>query len=73
MMFNSTGQEREQHLPEVGRGMKWSLFIDTAGESPNDIYPDLDGPMPPSNRVVNMPCHSLKVYVSGRVSRRRRK
>lgn len=73
MMFNSTGDDRIQHLPEVGRGMKWNLFIDTAAESPGDIYPDIDGPMPPSNRQVSVPCHSLKVFVSGRVSNRRRK
>ncbi|MCA9136321.1 MAG: glycogen debranching protein GlgX [Planctomycetales bacterium] len=73
MMFNSTGDDRTQHLPEIGRGMKWNLFVDTAAESPKDIYPDLDGPMPPSSRVIEMPCHSLKVYVSGRIAGRRRK
>ncbi|TWU06051.1 glycogen debranching protein GlgX [Stieleria varia] len=64
LMFNSTGDDRTHVLPEVGRGMKWNLFLDTAADSPDDIYPDLDGPMPPSNRVVDMPCHSLKVFVS---------
>ncbi|KAA5541367.1 glycogen debranching protein GlgX [Roseiconus nitratireducens] len=73
MMFNSTGSDRMHTLPDVGRGMKWNLFIDTAADSPRDIFPDLDGPMPPSNRVVDMPCHSLKVYVSGPVSAYRRK
>ncbi|MCC9600019.1 glycogen debranching protein GlgX [Stieleria sp. JC731] len=73
LMFNSTGEDRIQHLPEVGRGMKWNLFIDTAAESPKDIYPNNDGPMPPSNRQVNMPCHSLKVFVSGRIANKRRK
>ena len=73
MMFNSTGQDRQQHLPDIGRGMKWNLFIDTAAEPPRDIFPNIDGPMPPSNRVVNAPCHSLKVFVSGRVAAKRRK
>ncbi|OYP34008.1 glycogen debranching protein GlgX [Rhodopirellula sp. MGV] len=73
MMFNSTGQDRIQQLPEVGRGMKWNLFVDTAAESPKDIFPDLDGPMPPSNRQISVPCHSLKVFVSGRISNKRRK
>tara|TARA_R110002049_G_scaffold72490_1_gene186944 strand:+ start:35381 stop:37471 length:2091 start_codon:yes stop_codon:yes gene_type:complete len=65
MMFNSTGQDREYKLPEVGRGTKWNLFIDTAADSPGDIYPDIDGPSPPATRLVAMPCHSLTVYVSG--------
>lgn len=73
MMFNSTGEDRMQQLPDVGRGMKWNLFIDTAGETPMDIFPEMDGPMPPSNRAVEMPRHSLKVYVSGQVSQQRRK
>ncbi len=73
MMFNSTGEDREHLLPDVGRGMMWSLFLDTAADSPKDIYPEMDGPMPPSNRKVEMPCHSLKVYVSGPIADDRRK
>ena len=64
MMFNSTGQIREFQMPEFGRGMRWNLFIDTAADSPHDIFPDVDGPMPPSGRVIKMPHHSMKVYVS---------
>ncbi len=64
MMFNSTGQARDFHLPDVGRGMTWNLFVDTAAASPEDIYPDLDGPLPPSTRMVELPYHTLKVYVS---------
>ncbi|MCG8648526.1 MAG: glycogen debranching protein GlgX [Pirellulales bacterium] len=64
MIFNSTGQVRKFKMPEVGRGMQWKLFIDTAAKSPEDIYPDADGPMPPASRQVTMPHHSLKVYVS---------
>ncbi len=64
LMFNSTGQIRDFKMPEFGRGMRWNLFIDTAAESPEDIYPDADGPMPKSSRVIKMPHHSLKVFVS---------
>jgi len=64
MMFNSTGQDRSFKLPAMGRGIKWNLFVNTAGISPEDIYPDLDGPMPPSSRVVEVPCHSMTIYVS---------
>ena len=67
LMFNSTGETREFKMPDVGRGMKWNLFVDTAAASPEDIYPDVDGPMPPSSRLIEMPRHSLKVYVSGEI------
>ncbi|MGI9471376.1 MAG: glycogen debranching protein GlgX [Rubripirellula sp.] len=64
LMFNSTGQVRDFQMPEFGRGMRWNLFLDTAAESPEDIYPDVDGPMPASGRVIKMLHHSLKVFVS---------
>ncbi|MEE2935605.1 MAG: glycogen debranching protein GlgX [Planctomycetota bacterium] len=63
LMFNSTGQTREFQLPTVGRGMQWRQFVDTAAESPEDIYPDLDGPIVDGN-AIPMPHHSLKVFVS---------
>jgi glycogen operon protein len=63
LMFNSTGQVREFTMPEIGRGSQWSLFLDTAAESPSDIYPKMDGPQPPSGRLIEMPHHSMKVYV----------
>lgn len=64
MMFNSTGGQRDFSMPQIGRGMNWTLFLDTAADSPHDIFPELNGPLPPSNRVVPMQCHSMKVYVS---------
>ncbi|MEM6363695.1 MAG: glycogen debranching protein GlgX [Planctomycetota bacterium] len=63
MMFNSTGENRQYKLPEIGRGVQWNLFVDSAAITPNDIFPDVDGPMPPDNRIVEMPRHSMKVYV----------
>ncbi len=64
MMFNSTGVPREFSMPQIGRGMNWTSFLDTAADSPNDIFPSLNGPLPPSNRVVPMQCHSMRVFVS---------
>jgi glycogen operon protein len=63
MMFNSTGQEREFMMPVFAAGSRWNLFIDTAAESPVDIFPELNGPMPSLHSRVHMPHHSLKVYV----------
>lgn len=63
LMFNSTGQIREFQMPEAGRGMVWNLFVDTAADSPHDIYSGIDGPTPPQNRVVEMAHHSMRVYI----------
>ena len=35
------------HPAAAGRGLGWRLLLDTAAESPADIYPDLDGPPAP--------------------------
>jgi isoamylase len=64
LMFNSTGQIREYRLPHIAHEMKWNLFLDTAAESPHDIYPNVDGPEPLGDGMITMPHHSLKVYVS---------
>ena len=64
LMFNSTGEIRDFHLPIIGRGIRWNLFVDTAAESPADIHPGLDGPVPPSAGTVTMHHHSMRVYVS---------
>jgi glycogen operon protein len=63
MMFNSTGQEREFVMPVFAAGSRWNLFVDTAAESPADIFPELNGPMPSLHTKVHMPHHSLKIYV----------
>ncbi len=63
-MFNATGQTSEYTMPEIGRGTQWSLFLDTAAESPADIFPKIDGPPPASGRLIEMPNHSMKVYVA---------
>ena len=64
MMFNSTGQDRQFTMPEIGRGSQWNLFVDTAAEAPADIFLKGDGPPPPGGRLIEMPRHSLKVYVA---------
>ena len=67
MIFNSTGQTRDFAMPTIGRGMRWHLFVDTAAISPDDIYPDLDGPGPASSGTMAVMHHSMRVYVSSPV------
>ena len=51
-------------LPAPARSLSWRLFLNTGLESPHDIYPDLDGPPPPSNGIVTMEARSLAVFVA---------
>lgn len=63
IMFNSTSDNLDFELPSIGRGVVWNLFADTAAIPPKDIYPDVDGPVAPCNRIIEMPRHSMKIYV----------
>ena len=51
-------------MPEVVRDMHWRLFIDTAADSPTDIYPELNGPAPSKKGVVNVESRSLVCYLA---------
>jgi glycogen operon protein len=50
-------------LPGIARGLPWRLFLDTSQESPNDIYPDLDGPPPPDG-VLPLQGRTFLCYVA---------
>ena len=63
MMFNSTGEDRDFFMPTVAGDSVWNLFLDTAAPSPEDIYPDLNGPEPSGEKSVSMAHHSLKVFI----------
>ena len=64
LLFNGTHESLKFSLPEQVRGVRWRQLIDTAAESPKDIYPDLDGPLAPANRQVPLTYRSLQVFVS---------
>jgi glycogen operon protein len=64
LLMNSTGDPIEFTLPEQGKGLQWNLFVDTSAAAPDDIFPELDGPPPPSSRKVEVSYKSMKVYVS---------
>lgn len=64
LLINSTSTAREFIVPPIAKGVKWRLFIDTAAESPKDIYPDCNGPpMPTTNRLM-VKDHSLCCLVA---------
>jgi glycogen operon protein len=57
-------EPREFTFPEPARIIPWRLFIDTAAQSPEDIYPELDGPIPPSPGVIRLESRSMICYVA---------
>ena len=64
MMFNATSEMKTFTLPQLGRGMKWNLFVDTTAPSPADIYPEMDGPVPSASRSVDLSYKGTKIFVS---------
>ncbi len=64
ILMNATPETKSFILPEVTRGLRWRMFLDTGRESPNDIYPDLDGPEAPANRHIDLLYRSMQVYVA---------
>jgi len=63
LLVNATANPREFILPAVAKSLRWRLFIDTAMESPHDIYPALDGP-PPVAGPLALAERSLRCYVA---------
>ena len=54
----------EFQAPQITHGIRWQLFINTAAESPGDIYPNLDGPTLRTGSKLTLIDHSLMCYVS---------
>ena len=48
MMVNAGASERTFSLPAVAlrKEWRWRLFLDTAADEPNDIFPEFNGPPP---------------------------
>ncbi|MBI3466635.1 MAG: glycogen debranching enzyme, partial [Planctomycetes bacterium] len=67
LLCHSGHQSREFTLPAVGEHLAWRLFVDTAAESPHDIYPHLDGPELPASGKVLLPDHTLVCYVAPQI------
>jgi glycogen operon protein len=64
IMMHSGGQPQPFAVPKVASGRKWRLFVDTAAESPGDVYPGADGPPPPLSGPILLDHHSLRCYVA---------
>ncbi|MCA9103297.1 MAG: glycogen debranching protein GlgX [Pirellulales bacterium] len=64
IVLHSGNQARDMVLPIPMHERQWRLFVDTAADSPKDVYPDLNGPAPPRIGKLTMEAHSLICYVS---------
>ena len=63
-MFHAGAEPRRFFLPEIARGLPWWQFVNTGAASPRDIYPNLDGPAPPSTGEIELLGRSIVVYVA---------
>jgi glycogen operon protein len=64
MLFHCGTDARHFTLPVPARGLPWRLLLNTGAECPNDIYPEFNGPPPPSNGIVTVEARSTVVFVA---------
>lgn len=51
-------------IPQAVRQLRWRTFLNTAAKSPNDIYPDYDGPPPPPDGVLTLESRSVVCFIA---------
>ena len=64
LMFHAGPSPREFAMPVLPKPITWRLLLDTRQLSPNDIFPNLDGPIPPPLGRVCLDHHSMMAFVS---------
>ena len=64
LLINSSSQGCQFMLPAIAKSKTWRLFVDTAAESPNDIFENLDGPVLSKSHSHTLPSKALAVYVA---------
>ncbi|TWT36236.1 Glycogen debranching enzyme [Posidoniimonas corsicana] len=65
MIFMHAGGNPQNFMPPpAAEQFKWRLFIDTAKDSPKDIYPGATGPVLINGEPVELDHHSLRCYVA---------
>jgi glycogen operon protein len=63
ILIHSGPSQQEFVLPALAADIDWRTFIDTFATSPNDIFPEVDGPPPPVG-PIRMEHHSLLCFVA---------
>ena len=65
LLFIHTGTDARHFIvPAPARNLAWRLFLNTAADSPDNIYPSLDGPPETANGVVTLESRSMAVYLA---------
>jgi glycogen operon protein len=64
LMFHAGGEPREFVIPSLATPIAWRILLETRQASPNDIFPDLDGPAPPPLGRVWLEHHSMMAFIS---------
>jgi len=64
LLIHSGQNPRDFVLPKLPKAIKWRQFINTMKDSPDDIFPQLDGPPAPPSGRIRLDHHSLVCFVS---------
>ncbi len=64
MMFHAGADAESFIIPAAVRSIPWQTFINTAAESPADIYPSLDGPPAPADGHIRLEGRSMVVLIA---------
>jgi len=64
VLCHSGCEPRTFTMPEIVRKLPFRLFVDTAATSPQDVYPDLDGPAMSPTGLVHVAANSMVVFVA---------
>ena len=65
MFFHAGSDPQQFTIPKLAKNLPWWQFINPAADSPADVYPDLNGPAPPQDGVMELEGRSLVCYVAG--------
>ncbi len=64
IMMHAGTEPQHFSIPKIARTLAWRLFINTAAESPADVYPELNGPPANVEKGVELESRSLLCYVA---------
>jgi isoamylase len=65
MILMHAGQSPQAfNIPSPAGQLRWRLLLDTEAQSPNDIYPEADGPLLKTGSVVTLDHHAMRCFVA---------
>ncbi|MDR1493373.1 MAG: glycogen debranching protein GlgX [Planctomycetaceae bacterium] len=64
MMCHAGTEPQEFRFPDAAKKFRWQLFLDTSAQPPNDIYPNLDGPLANVNKPLTLESISMRVFLA---------